>query len=415
MIQYKEAISIIKKISLKLNDERISILNSVNRISSLDVKSPSINPLHNNTAFDGFAIIAKETKEISVKKSKKFKIIKTIAAGDIPKIKNYSKNSVIEIMTGGLVPKPFDSVVAVEKVKYYPSKEKPTHIIIKREVKKFSFVRFAGEDYKLNDLVVKKGEVIQPKHIMALTTLGIKDIKVKKKPKITFLSTGNEIVSYKSKNILPWQVRNSNNHYFKSFGENLHFNIIDGGTIKDNKPKKLIKILNKLKNSDTDIIVTSGAISAGKFDFIPELINRLSFKKCFKGVAIKPGRPIMMSKLKHKKKLFFGLPGNPISSAATFRFFVYPLIRKSLGMKIENKFTAKLSNKYFKAKIFTHFVRCFMKIDNSGLVQLEVLQGQQSNKIKSFVEANCWGIFPQGKDKFKKGDIIQWVPLIPGS
>ena len=415
MIQYKEAISIIKKTSLKLNDERISILNSVNRISSLDVKSPSINPLHNNTAFDGFAVIAKETKEISVKKSKKFKIIKTIAAGDIPKIKNYSKNSVIEIMTGGLVPKPFDSVVAVEKVKYYPSKEKPTHIIIKREVKKFSFVRFAGEDYKLNDLVVKKGEVIQPKHIMALTTLGIKDIKVKKKPKITFLSTGNEIVSYKSKNILPWQVRNSNNHYFKSFGENLHFNIIDGGTIKDNNPKKLMKILNKLKNSDTDIIVTSGAISAGKFDFIPELINRLSFKKCFKGVAIKPGRPIMMSKLKHKKKLFFGLPGNPISSAATFRFFVYPLIRKSLGMKIENKFTAKLSNKYFKAKNFTHFVRCFMKIDNSGSVQLEVLQGQQSNKIKSFVEANCWGIFPQGKDKFKKGDIIQWVPLIPGS
>ena len=183
MIQYKEAINIIKRVSLKIASETISTLNSVNRISSLDVKSPSINPLHNNTAFDGFAIIAKETKEISVKKSKKFKIIKTIAAGDIPKIKNYSKNSVIEIMTGGLVPKPFDSVVAVEKVKYYPSKKKPTHIIIKREVKKFSFVRFAGEDYKLNDLVVKKGEVIQPKHIMALTTLGIKNIKVKKNQK----------------------------------------------------------------------------------------------------------------------------------------------------------------------------------------------------------------------------------------
>jgi len=76
MIQYKEAISIIKKISLKLNDERISILNSVNRISSLDVKSPSINPLHNNTAFDGFAIIAKETKKISLKKSKKYGVEK---------------------------------------------------------------------------------------------------------------------------------------------------------------------------------------------------------------------------------------------------------------------------------------------------------------------------------------------------
>ena len=415
MIKYKEAISIIKKVSLKIANEKISILDSVNRICDTDVKSPSINPLYNNTAFDGFAVIAKETKGVSKKNPKKFRIIKTIAAGDDPKIKNYFKNTVIEIMTGGLVSKPFDSVLAVEKAKYFPTKEKPTHIIINKEVKKFSFIRFAGEDYKLKDLVVKKGDIIQPKHIMALTTLGIKNIKVKKKPKITFLSTGNEIVNYKSKSILPWQVRNSNNHYFKSFGENLHFNIIDGGIIKDNNPEKLEKILKKFKKSDTDIIVTSGAISAGKYDFIPGLINKLNFKKCFKGVAIKPGRPIMLSKLKKKNKLFFGLPGNPISCAAGFRFFIYPLIRKSLQMENEKKFTAKLNNKYFKVKSFTHFVRCFMKIDNNGLVQLEVLQGQQSNKIKSFIKANCWGIFPSGKSKFKKGDIIEWVPLIPGS
>ena len=75
----------------------------------------------------------------------------------------------------------------------------------------------------------------------------LKNIKVKKKPKITFLSTGNEIVSYKSKSILPWQVRNSNNHYFKSFGENLNFNIIDGGIIKDNNPGKLKRDFKKIK------------------------------------------------------------------------------------------------------------------------------------------------------------------------
>ena len=84
-------------------------------------------------------------------------------------------------------------------------------------------------------------------------------------------------------------------------------------------------------------------------------------------------------------------------------------------MDVEKKFSAKLVNKYFKVKNFTHFVRCFVKINSTGLVQLEVLQGQQSNRIKSFVKANCWGIFPEGKGKFKKGDIIEWVPLIPGS
>ena len=415
MIKYKEAVNIIKKVSLNLPGEKISILNSLNRICDSDILSPSISPLHNNTAFDGFAVRAKETKGISLKKKKKFKIIKTIVAGDDPKIKNYTKNSVIEIMTGGLVPKPFDSILAVEKAKHFPSKANATHIFIEHEVKKFSFIRFAGEDYKVKDLVVRKGEIIQPKHIMALTTLGIKYIKVKKKPKITFLSTGDEIIDYKSKNISSWQVRNSNNHYFKSFGEKLNLNIIDGGIIKDSNPDKLKKILKKLKYSDTDIIVTSGAISAGKFDFIPELIRQFGFKKCFKGVSIKPGRPILLSTLKQKNKLFFGLPGNPISCAAGFRFFVYPLIRQSLGMEIEKKFQARLKNNYSKVKNFTHFVRCFMKIDSKGLVQLEVLQGQQSNRIKTFASANCWGIFPEGKGKFTKGNIIDWVPLIPSS
>ena len=415
MIKYRKASNIIKKISLKISSEKISILKSVNRICNTNIKSTSINPLCNNTAFDGFAFISKETKGASLKKKKKFKIIKTIAAGDNPNLKRYTKNSTIEIMTGGLVPKPFDSILAVEKAKYFPSKEKPTHIIIDKAVKKFSFIRFAGEDYKRNDIVIKKGELIQPKHIMALTTLGIKYINVKKKPRIIFLSTGNEIVSYKSKNVLPWQVRNSNYHYFKSFGESLNLNVIDAGIIKDNGPNKLKKLLKKSINTEIDIFVTSGAISAGKFDYIPSLINKIGFKKCFKGVMIKPGRPIMLSRFNHKNKFFFGLPGNPISCVVGFRFFVYPLIRKSLGMNIEKRFRAKLSNNYFKVKHFTHFVRCFMKIDNKGLVQLEVLKDQQSNKIKSFIKANCWGIFPDGKDEFKKGDIIDWVPLIPSS
>ena len=161
--------------------------------------------------------------------------------------------------------------------------------------------------------------------------------------------------------------------------------------------------------------MTSGAISAGKFDFIPELIKKLDFKTYFKGVSIKPGRPIMMSKFKRKEKLFFGLPGNPISCAAGFRFFIYPLLRNSLGMLKEEKFKAKLINKYSKRKDFTHFARCLLNVNSKGLVELRVLQEQQSHRIKSFAKANCWGIFPSGKDQFKSGDIIEWVPLNPSS
>ena len=415
MISYQKAIKIINKVYLNLPNEKISISDSLNRVCAKNILSPSTNPLANNTAFDGFAVLAKETKGLSKKKVKKFKILKSIAAGDNPKINNYKKNSVVEIMTGAIVPKQFDSIIPVEKVKYFPSKKKPTHIIVDHEIKKFSFIRFSGEDFNLKDVVIKKGELIQPKHIMALTTLGITNLHVKKKPKIIFFGTGNEIVDYKKKKIYDWQVRNSNNYYFMSFGKNLHYQIIDGGVIKDNQQSKLKQKLKKSIKSDIDICVTSGAISAGKFDFIPELIKKLGFKTYFKGVSIKPGRPIMLSKFKGKEKLFFGLPGNPISCAAGFRFFIYPLLRNSLGMLKEEKFKAKLINKYSKRKDFTHFSRCLTKVNSKGLVELRVLQEQQSHRIKSFVKANSWGIFPSGKDLFKSGDIIEWVPLIPSS
>jgi len=415
MITYQEAISLIDKVSLKLPNEKISILNSVSRVCTEDVLSPSTNPSSNNSAFDGFAVIAKETEGLSSQKTKRFKILRTIAAGDEPKIDNYEKNSAVEIMTGGLVPKPFDSIIAVEKAKYFPTKEKPTHIIVNEEVKQFSYIRFAGEDYNLKDVVIKKGELIQPKHIMAFTTLGIKDVLVKKQPKIIFFGTGSEIADYKDTKVSSWKVRNSNNHYFTSFGKSLYFKIIDGGIIKDNESDKLKQALNEALNSDTDIFVTSGAISAGKFDFIPKLVKEFGFKTHFKGVAIKPGRPIMLSKFTQKEKLFFGLPGNPISCAAGFRFFIYPLIRNSLGMPKEKKFKAKLINEYSKQEKFTHFARSLMTINDQGLIELEVLQGQQSNRIKSFVQANCWGIFSEDKEKFKSGDFIDWMPLIPTS
>jgi len=384
MISYQKAIKIINKVYLNLPNEKISISDSLNRVCAKNVLSPSINPLSNNTAFDGFAVLAKETKGLSKKKITKFKILKTIGAGDNPKINNYQKNSSVQIMTGGIIPKPFNSVIPVERVKYFSSKQKPTHIVVDHEVKNFSYVRFAGEDYNLKDVIVKKGELIQPKHIMALTTLGIRDLYVKKKPKIIFFGTGNEIVDYRKKNISNWEVRNSNNHYFTSFGKSLHYQIIDGGVIKDNEQRKLKEKLKKSLKSDIDIFVTSGAVSAGKFDFIPKLINELSFKTYFKGVSIKPGRPIMLSKFNRKEKLFFGLPGNPISCAAGFRFFVYPLLRNSLGMLKEKKFKAKLINKYSKPKNFTHFARCLINVNTKGLGELQVLHGQQSHRIKSF-------------------------------
>ena len=175
-------------------------------------------------------------------------------------------------------------------------------------------------------------------------------------------------------------------------------------------------------------------MSAGKFDLITKKLKDLSKSQPVSGnririldkVRIKPGKPIACISLKigkghlspktlpkYHEKIWFGLPGNPISSAACFRFFVYPLIRKGLGITNEKRFKAKLYGRYSKKPHFTHFLKCSVKFNNKGFYDLKILEGQQSNRIKSFVEANCWGIFPENKKKFKLGDIIEWVPLIP--
>ena len=281
MISYNGAINLIAKFSYKFSIEKISIKDCLNRVSANNIFSSSKFPSSNNSAFDGYALKSKDTKKLSKKFNKKFKILKTIAAGDNPKLKNYKRYSTVEIMTGALIPNQFDTIIPIERVKYFPSKSKSTHIIVEEELKKFSFVRFEGEDYKMKDLVLKKNQIIKSNHLMALASLGIDKIFVKKIPKIIFFGTGNELVKFNNKKIPNWKIRNSNNLYIDTFCKDLKLNIIDGGIIKDNESNKLKKKIKKTINSDIDIFITSGAVSAGKFDFIPNFTKKLGFKKIF--------------------------------------------------------------------------------------------------------------------------------------
>ena len=404
MIHYKKALLKLKKNKIKIKSELISAENSLNRISALDINSPNNYPAANNTAFDGFAINSKETNKINNKNTIKFRIIKTLAAGDNPKIKKISKLSTIEVTTGAIIRKPFDTVIPIEQIKFFPNSTKPKYIIINKKIKKNNFIRFLGSDFKKGERIIKKGEIVNSQHILAFKTLGVRKILVKKKPKIIFYSTGNEI-SNKTK-VPYWKVRNSNNYYLKSFLKNLPFNFIEKKILRDNDS---IKFKNEIKvnlKSNTDIIITSGAVSAGKFDFIPKIIKNFKLKYFFKGVYIRPGKPIMFAKFK-KNKVFFGLPGNPISSAACFRFFVLPFLYLSTGV-VENKpIKSKIKNQLIKKKNFTRFIKGKLSFSKKGIAEFEVYKGQESFRIKPFTNSNAWGLFPSGKDKFKKGDFIE--------
>ena len=114
----------------------------------------------------------------------------------------------------------------------------------------------------------------------------------------------------------------------------------------------------------------------------------------------------MFAKLKGLDKAIFGLPGNPISSSACFRFFVYPYLLNVLGIKSEKPFKAKLKNDYSKNKKIIRFLKAKLTSTNNGILEIKVLKGQESFRIKSFVEANVWGLFKDGQSKFKKGELI---------
>ena len=176
------------------------------------------------------------------------------------------------------------------------------------------------------------------------------------------------------------------------------------GILKDHHHKLFKSKINKMLKSTTDIIITSGAVSAGKFDYIPSIVKQFKSSHFFKSVMIRPGKPILFAKI--NQKAIFGLPGNPISSAACFRFFVYPFVENIYNLKKEKPIQAVLKNNFEKKKNLTRFIKSKLKTSKNGKLEVELLRGQESFRINSFVKSNVWAVLPKGQSRFKKGQII---------
>ena len=178
MINYKKSLSILNKNRIIINSEEVPSKDSLNRICSKNVYSKVNYPAANNSAFDGFAIKSSDSKFASKRKKIKFQVLKILAAGDKPKIK-YKKNSCIEIMTGAIIPKPFDTIIPVEIAKIEKVK-KNRFLFLESRINKNQHVRYYGSDFKKKQILISKGEIINSSHILALKTLGVKNILVKK-------------------------------------------------------------------------------------------------------------------------------------------------------------------------------------------------------------------------------------------
>ena len=402
MISYNKALNILYKSRLKIKSEKIFLKNALYRICSENIYSKLNYPTTNNTALDGFALNSKETIKANKKKEIRFKILKSFAAGDNPNIKKIKKYSCIEVMTGTIINKPFDTIIPYEQSNIIiQNKEK--YLSIDEKIKKFNHIRFKGSDFRRGQIILKKGDLIKSSDILVLKALGISKIKVKKRVKVIFFPTGNEITN--NKKISPWQVRNSNGKYIETFSKILPIDIIEKNILRDNDEQKFNKELKKSIKNKIDLIMTIGGVSAGKYDFVPNIINKYKSRFHFKNSKIRPGKPILFSKL-NINTAFFGLPGNPVSTAACFRFFVLPYIFKSLKYLGAESVRAKLINGFNKNKNFTRFIKGELQVSKKGSLEFRILKGQESYKIKPLAASNAWGELKDGKSTFKKGDII---------
>ena len=404
MISYKQAIEIIQS-SIKPLKVNKSDIHSGYGVLAEDLFATSEIPEFSNSAMDGFALSSAETAEASESKPIEFEIIGTIFAGESPPETNLPL-STYEIMTGAIVPKGFDSVVPVEQVTTI-DRDGKKFLVITGKVSNGRNVRLAGEDFKAGDLILEKDNTIEPHVMMSAIANGIKSIKVYSPPKVSIVTTGSELDNKDGPSIA-----NTNGPYLEASLRRSGIIIHQSFHVKDVKEQ----IRDRLQQSidlGSDMIITTGGVSAGKADFVPSVLAEMGADILFHKVWIRPGKPILMAVFS-SGQIVFGLPGNPVSVAVGLRFFVNQALRLMQGQSLEPKMKAINKSEYKKSKKFCFFAKAHTTVNAQGILETNILSGQESFKLKPFNQTNSWAIIPEGLDALKKDQEIEIVPLNMG-
>ena len=404
MISYKQAIEIIQS-SIKPLKVSKSDIHSGYGVLAEDLFATSEIPEFSNSAMDGFALSSAETAEASESKPIEFEIIGTIFAGESPPETSLPL-STYEIMTGAIVPKGFDSVVPVEQVTTI-DRDGKKFLVITGKVSNGRNVRLAGEDFKAGDVILEKGNTIEPHVMMSAIANGIKSIKVYSPPKVSIVTTGSELDNKDGPSIA-----NTNGPYLEASLRRSGIIIHQSFHVKDVKEQ----IRDRLQQSidlGSDMIITTGGVSAGKADFVPSVLAEMGADILFHKVWIRPGKPILMAVFS-SGQIVFGLPGNPVSVAVGLRFFVNQALRLMQGQSLEPKMKAINKSEYKKSKKFCFFAKAHTTVNAQGILETNILSGQESFKLKPFNQTNSWAIIPEGLDALKKDQEIEIVPLNMG-
>ncbi|WP_427874632.1 molybdopterin molybdotransferase MoeA [Flavobacterium sp. MMS24-S5] len=389
MIKVEEAIAIIEANSTKMPLKSIPVSKALGYVLAEKVISPINMPPFRQSAMDGYAF------KHGIRHQ--YDIVGISQAGDHSNFK-LKPTEAVRIFTGAYVPNDADTVVMQEHVM-----ASEDSILIAKMPEAFANVRNKGEQIKANDVVFEANTLITPAAIGFLACLGITEITVYKKPKVAILVTGNELVK-PGKKLSKGKIYESNSLMLQAALQTIGINKIKVHTVKDNlkaTKKALQSILKK-----NDIVLISGGISVGDYDFVKEALLKNGVEELFYKINQKPGKPMFFGS--KKDTLIFALPGNPASSLTNFYIYVYSAVKNRMGFSNTHlsKIVRKLDNDIINNTGKTLFLKALY-----NETSVEILDGQSSAMLNSFAVANGLVMVPEDVENIKKGESVTILPI----
>ncbi len=334
-----------------LRSENLPLSSTLERVLAEDIVAVYNDPQFPTASMDGYAVLHADLESESIN------ILGDNPAGNDEQ-RVLSSGDCIKTFTGSKMPEGADTLIQIENVSVSENSDK---IFIDEEVALGSSVRPVGEGYKAGDVLIKKGTKIGFAEIGVMAGLNKVMVKVALKPRVAVISTGSEILDLGEQSDNPAQIRSSNNYTISALFEQAGATSVQLGTAPDDKDSIMAMFENALASSD--IVISTGGVSVGDYDFVKDIVPRLGAEVVYKGVAIKPGKHIMVAQ--REGKFILALPGFAYSSTVTSILYGLPLVAKMLGKKEPYKtIEAKLSESFKKRSRLTEFTACNVEVED---------------------------------------------------
>ena len=399
MVSIEEALGILLKNIPECKTERISFHQSLGRVLAEDIAATMDIPPFNRATMDGFAVRAADVQNAPVD------LVlggEARAGGGIPE--SLKPHEAISIMTGAPVPDGADAVQIVEVCPVSPCESKVT---ILKPVETGENIAPKGREAMSGDVIIKAGRVVGPPEIALLASFGYVEVQVYTRPSVAILATGDELVEF-DETPRPDQIRNSNAYCLAAQLRLLGIEADYLGIARDEKENLRKKILAGLER---DVLIITGGVSMGEYDFVRDIFKELSIEILFSKVAIKPGKPTVFAR--KENRLIFGLPGNPLSSMVTFECFARPVIGRMCGMKQPEllRLQGILVEDVRQTPGRTTFLPARIELTQNGWM-VQPISWKNSADMIGFSGANATFIFPGERDLISRNETVE-IMLLP--